>query len=301
MFRRGGVALATILAAAWISFPQTPDDLRTNLASGQPRDIAWAAYSVARQGRQDLIPNLAALIASYQAVPPKDHNSVPPEVAAIEAVADALIQLEARLPAATIMHLYPQFPAQTMILLSRSPDSTAAVLEIFQTTHSGYLWLAAGNLRAVHPPVPPGFARSLLSGFVAKFVFWVVPLSDKTEHSDARPVCYSDFVMPPIKPSPIGVLPAQERVRRAILQSDVEHALSSARSKPILRAIAIPDSCTAMSASPDTTRQTAGARRLGQHSVECTDTRDSVPLHHPKGSVRDHREPKNLGHAPPVS
>jgi hypothetical protein len=196
MFRREGVASATILAAAWICFAQTPDDLRTSLGSGQPRDTAWAAYSVARQGRQDLIPNLAALIASYQAVPLQDRNSVPPEVAAIEAVADALIQLEARLPAATIMHLYPQFPAQTMILLSRSPDSTAAVLEIFQTTHSGYLWLAAGNLRAVHPPVPPGFARSLLSGFVAKFVFWVVPLSDKTEHSDARPVCYSDFVMP---------------------------------------------------------------------------------------------------------
>jgi hypothetical protein len=199
MFRREGVASATILAAAWICFAQTPDDLRTNLASGQPRDIAWAAYSIARQGRQDLIPNLAAIIATYQAGPLKDRNSVPPEVAAIEAVADALIQLEARLPAATIMHLYPQLPAQTIILLSGAPDSTAALLGIFQATGSRDLWLAAGDLLAVHPPVPPEFARSLLGGFVAKFVFWVVPQSDKTEYGDGRSGCASDFLMAPDK------------------------------------------------------------------------------------------------------
>ncbi len=197
MFRREGIASAAILAAAWTCFAQTPDDLRTNLASGQPRDIAWAAYSSARQSRRDLIPDLAAIIASYRAVPLKDRTSVPPEVAAIEAVADALIQLEARLPAVTIMHLYPQLPAQTIILLSRAPDSAAALLEIFQTTPSRDLWLAAGNLLAVHPPVPPGFARSLLSGFVAKFVFRVVPQSDKTEYSDYGSGCASDFLMVP--------------------------------------------------------------------------------------------------------
>jgi hypothetical protein len=199
MFRREGLASATALAAAWICFAQTPDDLRTNLASGQPRDIAWAAYSAARQGRQDLIPNLAALVVSHQAGSRKGANSVPPEVAASEAVADALIQLEASLPAATIMHLYPQFPAQTIILLSRSPDSAAALLEIFRTTHSGDLWLAAGNLLAARPPVPPGFARALLSGIVANFVFWVVPQSDKTEYGDGRSGCASDFLMVPDK------------------------------------------------------------------------------------------------------
>jgi hypothetical protein len=118
---------------------------------------------------------------------------VPPEVAAIEAVADALIQIHADLPAETIMHLYPQLPAQAIILLSRAPDNTAPLLEIFRTTPYRDLWLAAGDLLAVHPP--PGFARSLIEGFTVSFVFQVVAPPDQAYRSEGGGGCASDSFM----------------------------------------------------------------------------------------------------------
>lgn len=109
------IFFATISLAVWTCFGQTPDvvqaarnpkDLERLLASGQPRDIAWAAFIIARESRHELAPNLAALLAAYQhRGPTEDRATVPPEDAAIEAVADALIQLQANLPAATVMHL----------------------------------------------------------------------------------------------------------------------------------------------------------------------------------------------------
>lgn len=184
--------VASTSLAFWGCFGQTPD-LQRALASGQPRAVAWAAYTIARENRQEMIPALAALVASYQGSPNDDRAAVPPESAAIEAVADALIQLHASLPGSTIMHLYPQFPAQTIILLSRAPDNTAPLLEIFQTTASRDLWLAAGNLLETHPPLE--FVRSLLDGFVVVFVFRVVPQSDNAATPDVGEGCASDFFM----------------------------------------------------------------------------------------------------------
>ncbi len=40
---------------------------------------------------------------------------------AIEAVADALIRLEAKLPADVVVHLYPRFPAQTISFTANMP------------------------------------------------------------------------------------------------------------------------------------------------------------------------------------
>jgi len=183
------------LCAVWSCFGQTPEDLKRALASGQPRDIAGAAYNIARENRQEMVPRLAALVASFQGGPIDDRTPVPPETAAMEAVADALIQLRANLPSDTIMHLYPQFPVQTIILLSRAPANTAALMDIFQRTRSRDLWLAAGNLLAVDPP--PGFVRSLLSGVVASFVFRVVPPQGDTEMPESEGGCASDFFMVP--------------------------------------------------------------------------------------------------------
>ena len=175
--------LAVLSLVTGTGFGQTPDVLGASpaqeelvrlLASG-PRDVAWAADAIVRQNRQEMIPNLAAQIASYRGELVPDRGSVPPEAAAMEAVADALIRLQATLPAGTVMHLYPQFPAQTIILLSRASDNTNPLMEIFQMTTSRDLWLAAGNLLTLHPT--PEFVRSLLGGVVASFTFHVVPPS----------------------------------------------------------------------------------------------------------------------------
>lgn len=162
MLERAAVYLVMIVWQPWASSGQpldpsgpnaSPSELVHMLASDQPREIAWAAYLSAQQGRRDLIPKLAALIAGHQQHGPgRDISEVPPDDAAILAVADALIRLRAQLPAETVTHLYPQFPAQTIILLSRAPHNTTSLLKIFQTMHSRDLWLAAGDLLALHPP-----------------------------------------------------------------------------------------------------------------------------------------------------
>jgi hypothetical protein len=163
------------------------------MAGASPRETAWAAYTIAQENRSDAIPSLAALIGSYQGDPIPERGSMPPEAAEIEAVADALIQLQAVLPGDVVMHLYPQFPAQTIILLSRASDDTAPLLHIFETTRWRDLWLAAGNLLALHPP--PEFVRSLLDGVVATFTFRVVAPSDQTEPSRMGSGCAGDFMM----------------------------------------------------------------------------------------------------------
>lgn len=173
-----------------------PKDLEKMLASGRPREIAWASYTIVRQNRRDLAPNLAALIASHQQLRPAgERGPVPAEDAAILAVADALIQLEAKLAAATVMHLYPQFPAQTIILLSRASDNVAPLLEIFRTTPSRDLWLASGNLLALHPPHE--FVYSLLDGFTVTFVFHVFSGSDEKGIPEVHEGCAGDTYMVP--------------------------------------------------------------------------------------------------------
>ena len=190
MSRFKAAFLASISLAIGSSFGQTPAFLGANLS---PREVAWAAYTIGRDNRSEMIPSLAALIASYQGNPITDRGSMPPEAAAIEAVADALIQLQAVLPGDLVMRLYPQFPAQTIILLSRASDNTAPLLHIFQTTRWRDLWLAAGDLLALHPP--PEFVRSLLTGVVATFTFRVVAPSDRTEPSRMGSGCAADSVM----------------------------------------------------------------------------------------------------------
>lgn len=157
-----------------------------------PRDVAWKAYNSARQNDRSAIPDLAALVESYPGAPIDERAPVRPEDAAIEAVADALIQLKAALPVATIMHLYPNFPAQTIILLSRAPDNTAPLLEIYRSTPWRDLWLAAGNLLALHSTSE--FVSLLLSRMVVSFDFRVVP-QDEVEPPGVGSGCSGDSVM----------------------------------------------------------------------------------------------------------
>jgi hypothetical protein len=122
MFRIAAILTA---CACWA---QSPD---------QPHEIAWAAYNAAHQNGQDTIPQLAALLDAYSGTPIDDRGPVRPADAATEAVADALIQLGAKLPAETVMHLYPNFPAQTIILLSRASENTEPLLSIYKSTPWG--------------------------------------------------------------------------------------------------------------------------------------------------------------------
>jgi hypothetical protein len=173
-------------------FGQVPD-LDRQLASGEARDVAWAAYEIGVQKRFEMVPKLVRLVDSFEGGTMADKDRISPEAAVMEGVADALIRLEAKLPADVVMHLYPRFPAQTIILLSRASDNSGPLMEIFRKTESRDLWLAAGNLLTAHPP--PGFVRTLLGGAVTTFSFhvvWTAPEEGATVGG-----CAGDFMMMP--------------------------------------------------------------------------------------------------------
>ena len=180
---------AVFCIASFGCFGQVPD-LDGQLASAEPRNVAWAAYTIGVQKRLDMVPKLVQLVSSFESGATTDKEGVSPETAVMEVVADALIRLEAKLPAEVVMNLYPQFPAQTLILLSRASDNSGPLMEIFKKTKSCDLWLAAGNLLAAHPP--SGFVRMLLNGAFTSFSFRVV-LNEPEK--DGLGGCASDFWM----------------------------------------------------------------------------------------------------------
>jgi hypothetical protein len=83
---------------------------------------------------------------------------------ALLAVLDALIGLGATVPVEEARKLYPEFAAQSIILLVRSPDvAQSALLDILHDARANWTWLAAGNVLV--KTRTPGFAALLLSRF----------------------------------------------------------------------------------------------------------------------------------------
>ncbi|MFZ0818487.1 MAG: hypothetical protein WAM91_00340 [Candidatus Acidiferrales bacterium] len=143
------------------------------LHASDPRLQAWGAYFVLRDRLKDLSPDLIALLSAHQVVE-KDYNSPDNDQHdAIVAVLDALIQLDLKVPVSEAARLYPEFPAETLLLLSKfnsaddstEPEVTEALLHIFESEPSSSNgWLAAGDLLASRRA--PGFAALVLKGMV---------------------------------------------------------------------------------------------------------------------------------------
>lgn len=140
--------------------------------SGNPRDAAWAAFTAARDSLRQHAHELVRYLESWDNRGTKLTYPVSPGDAAAQAVADALIQLGAVVPAGTAAKLYPKFPAQALILLSRTEDADGELLRIFDTTKAPIVLLAAGNMLARKPSAR--FAAHLLDGFTEELVITVV-------------------------------------------------------------------------------------------------------------------------------
>ena len=142
------------LAAAW-------------LHSGDPRLQAWGAYVVLRDKHKELIPDLLALAHAYEVTGMPGLSTRREHHDAMLAILDALIQLDPPISGDESSRLYSEFPAQSLILLSRAWISSASLkssndflLEIFRTEHSQLPWLAAGNILAERKA--EGFAAAVL-------------------------------------------------------------------------------------------------------------------------------------------
>lgn len=135
------------------------------LRSEDPLRVAWGAW-LARQDHQTaLIPLLIEKVEEYQPTDESQSQTAGRDRHdALLAVLDALIGLGAAVPAQEARKLYPEFAAQSLILLVRSQtDDQSALLDIFENARANWNWLAAGNVLV--KTRPPGFASLLLSRF----------------------------------------------------------------------------------------------------------------------------------------
>lgn len=139
------------------------------LQANDPRLVSWGAYLVAKDSRRELIPDLIEQMDLSRIDPAATgpHRGLTGRTAALAAVLDALIRLEAQVPPDRLMKLHgPDFAAQRLILLARSPANTSALKEILESSEGviTVTWMVAADLLAAHPP--PGFTNSIVERFL---------------------------------------------------------------------------------------------------------------------------------------
>jgi hypothetical protein len=141
---------------------------RAWLNSADPRVRAWGAYMVLRDRRTEAIPDLLAILAGFPVVEEPAMQADVDERDAMLAVLDALIEFGAEVPAGDAQRIYPEFPVQSLILLSRAPNdaqagTSPALLDIFKCERRRpAAWLAAGNVLLQRRA--EGFAAAVVEG-----------------------------------------------------------------------------------------------------------------------------------------
>jgi hypothetical protein len=180
------------LAAAWLG----SDDARTR---------AWGAYLALRDQRRELLPQLTGLVKTY---PPRggSQNSIRSDNRiAMMSVLDAVIQMDGRISPEDAARLHPEFPVQSIILLSLGDSSADGfLLDIFRNfTFIGNgrwknTWQAAGNLLMSRKP-SDGFAAVVFDGLAVHLSVFVqspgsVVTPFKVVHGLAPLVCMGDLL-----------------------------------------------------------------------------------------------------------
>lgn len=135
------------------------------LQSHDPRQIAWGAWLARVDHQKGLVPLLTQRVVEYTS---PGHILVSANDTgrhdALLAVLDALIDLGVMLPPEEARELFPEFAAQSVILLVRSADDAQQpLLDIFDHSRANWTWLAAGNVLLKYRAA--GFAARLLSKF----------------------------------------------------------------------------------------------------------------------------------------
>lgn len=128
------------------------------LKSDENKERAWGAYLVGLHGLKEHAPLLVSMLEDE-----KLNSGYWQEAFVRHAALDALIRLDAEVPAETLLPLYQTEPDEVLILLARNPEKNQqALLGLFDDDAPDARWLALGNLLAVQGT--PGFAARLLGG-----------------------------------------------------------------------------------------------------------------------------------------
>ena len=134
----GHILVVAMLLSAAAQAPSA-ETIARQLNSQDAQTIAWGAYNAGAYHRVDAIPRLQQILES----PPVTPSSQ--ERAFIGVVMDALIQLEARVPARLLVRYVGNRPVQTFVLLASATDREGALLELLPRL-TGIPWFAAANM-----------------------------------------------------------------------------------------------------------------------------------------------------------
>ncbi len=137
------------------------------LKSYENRERAWGAYLAGIYGLKGQADSLVSILED------ENLNGGGAEEAAVrQAALDALIRLDAGVPAEALLPLYASAPDEVLILLAHSPrENQSALLTLFREDADNVRWLAAGNLLA--ETRAPGFAARLLGSLKIKATVYV--------------------------------------------------------------------------------------------------------------------------------
>jgi hypothetical protein len=168
------------------------------LQANDPRLVSWGAYLVAKDSRRELIPDLIEQMDLSRIDPAAagPDRYLKGRTAALAAVLDALIRLEAQVPPDRLMKLHgPDFVAQKLILLARSPGNTAALQEILESSMVITVeFVVAADLLAAHPP--PGFTNSIIERFQPNATIHVTDGKTSGNRGPGGCGCAGDFGPP---------------------------------------------------------------------------------------------------------
>lgn len=135
------------------------------LKSQGNRERAWGAYLAGAHGLKGQAPLVAGLLEDPNVVSGGWEEGV-----VRQAALDALIRLDAEVPADRLLPLYASSPDEVIILLAAAPSKNAReLLGLFDEEAEDERWAAVGNLLA--EARAPGFAARLLAGL--KIAAWV--------------------------------------------------------------------------------------------------------------------------------
>jgi hypothetical protein len=155
------------------------------LASKEPRIRAWGAYLALRDQRRELLPRLFELAQSSASQQAADRR-------AMLSILDAIIQMNGQMSVEEAEKLYPSYPVQSLIFLSKAQGSNAAdaLLRVFQgESRYSAAWLAAGNLLIAMQPKPAGFASAVLKDFTVAATITVLNPGDKPKPTGTAGSC----------------------------------------------------------------------------------------------------------------
>lgn len=136
------LSLPLVPSADGQTYTQIPSDseIGTLLRSARAIDVAWGAFWTVHLRRSAMVPDLVRALESPPAGPEVDR-----ELVAVE-VLDALVQLDATVPAAVVQPYYDRWPVQALALWSKRTQARDEMLLELLRPARNQRWFAIANI-----------------------------------------------------------------------------------------------------------------------------------------------------------